>query len=178
MKKHLSSKTIAASVSTLVLSAGVNLSSTYSSTVVAAGSQPIVRVTTTQYQTQHRSTLVNGLEIFYREAGAVDALTILLLHGFPTSSHRFRNLIPALSDRFHVIVLDYLGFGNSDMPSVESHMCELLEQGFEAAVVKDATAAAQVAEGDGYESALVNFRFIANAAWKTEEAMQALAHAK
>ena len=52
---------------------------------------------------------------------------------------------------------------------VESHLRELLEQGFEVAVVKDATAAAQVAEGDGYAAALVNFRFIANAVWTTEE---------
>ncbi len=53
---------------------------------------------------------------------------------------------------------------------VESHLRELLEQGFEVAVVKDATAAAQVPEGDGYAAALVNFRFIANAVWTTEEA--------
>lgn len=56
----------------------------------------------------------------------------------------------------------------------ESHMRELLEQGFEVAVVKDATAAAQVEEGDGYAAALVNFRFIANAVWTTEEAKQAI----
>jgi len=60
----------------------------------------------------------------------------------------------------------------------ESHMRELLEQGFEVAVVSDATAAAQVAEGDGYQSALVNFRFIANAVWTTEEATQAIAQIK
>ena len=53
---------------------------------------------------------------------------------------------------------------------VESHLRELLEQGFEVAVVKDATAAAIVPDGNGYESALVNFRFIANAVWSTEEA--------
>jgi nicotinamidase-related amidase len=55
---------------------------------------------------------------------------------------------------------------------VEAHMRELLEQGFEVAVVKDATAAAKVPEGDGYASALVNFRFMANAVWNTEEAAQ------
>ena len=54
----------------------------------------------------------------------------------------------------------------------ESHMRELMEQGFEVAVVSDATAAAQVAEGDGYEAALVNFRFIANTVWTTEQATQ------
>ncbi len=60
----------------------------------------------------------------------------------------------------------------------ESHMRELLEQGFEVAVVSDATAAAIVEEGDGYQAALVNFRFIANTAWTTEEAVQNIKHAK
>ena len=60
----------------------------------------------------------------------------------------------------------------------ESHMRELMEQGFEVAVVSNATAAAQVAEGDGYQSALVNFRFIANTVWTTEQATQAIAQAK
>ena len=60
---------------------------------------------------------------------------------------------------------------------VESHLRELLEQGFEVAVVKDATAAAVVPDGDGYAAALVNFRFIANAVWTTEEATQAISNA-
>lgn len=67
--------------------------------------------------TMHKSVKVDGLDIFYREAGPKDAPTILLLHGFPTSSHMFRNLIPALSDRFHLVAPDYPGFGNSSMPS-------------------------------------------------------------
>ncbi len=62
---------------------------------------------------------VDGLDIFYREAGPVDAPTVLLLHGFPTSSHMFRNLIPALADQYHVVAPDYPGFGNSSMPSVD-----------------------------------------------------------
>lgn len=57
---------------------------------------------------------------------------------------------------------------------VESHMRELLEEGFEVAVVKDATAAAKVPEGDGYQAALVNFRYIANAAWTTRQAVEAI----
>jgi nicotinamidase-related amidase len=61
---------------------------------------------------------------------------------------------------------------------VESHMRELLEQGFEVAVVKDATAAAKIPDGNGYEAALVNFRFMANAVWTTEEAVAAMAPAK
>src|SRR5271163_2850162 len=60
--------------------------------------------------------LVDGLNIFYREAGDEAAPKLVLLHGFPASSHQYRNLIPALADRFHVIVPDYPGFGNSDMP--------------------------------------------------------------
>ncbi len=69
--------------------------------------------------TLHKTVEVDGLEIFYREAGPEDAPTILLLHGFPTSSHMFRNLIPALSDQFHLVAPDYPGFGNSSMPKVD-----------------------------------------------------------
>lgn len=68
--------------------------------------------------TTFRTVSLNGLNIFYREAGSRDNPTILLLHGFPTSSHMFRNLIPALSDRFHLVAPDYPGYGNSSMPSV------------------------------------------------------------
>ena len=66
--------------------------------------------------TTFRRAIVNGHGIFYREAGARDAPTILLLHGFPTSSHMFRNLIPSLADRYHVIAPDLPGFGFSDAP--------------------------------------------------------------
>jgi pimeloyl-ACP methyl ester carboxylesterase len=71
------------------------------------------------YVTLHRTVTVDGLDIFYREAGPQDAPTIVLLHGFPTSSQMFRNLIPALADRFHVVAPDYPGFGNSAMPSLQ-----------------------------------------------------------
>ncbi|MBP1881831.1 alpha/beta fold hydrolase [Sinorhizobium mexicanum] len=67
----------------------------------------------------HRTIDIDGLEIFYREAGRADAPTVLLLHGFPTSSHMFRNLIPALADRYHVVAPDYPGFGLSSMPARE-----------------------------------------------------------
>jgi len=70
-------------------------------------------------QTLHKTVKVDGVEIYYREAGPVDAPTILLLHGFPTSSHMFRELIPALSDRYHLIAPDYPGFGNSSQPSMD-----------------------------------------------------------
>jgi pimeloyl-ACP methyl ester carboxylesterase len=67
-------------------------------------------------QVRYRSASIDGIEIAYREAGRVDAPAILLLHGFPTSSHMFRNLIPALADRYHVIAPDYPGFGQSATP--------------------------------------------------------------
>jgi pimeloyl-ACP methyl ester carboxylesterase len=63
---------------------------------------------------------VNGLDIFYREAGAESAPVILLLHGFPTSSNMFRNLIPRLAGRFRVIAPDYPGYGQSSMPDHKS----------------------------------------------------------
>src|SRR5882672_2410428 len=64
----------------------------------------------------HRRATVDGINIFYREAGPITAPSILLLHGFPTSSHMFRNLIPALADRYHVVAPDLPGFGFSDAP--------------------------------------------------------------
>jgi pimeloyl-ACP methyl ester carboxylesterase len=65
----------------------------------------------------HRTATIDGLEVFYREAGDPEAPAVVLLHGFPTSSHMFRHLIPALADRYHVIAPDHIGFGQSAMPS-------------------------------------------------------------
>ncbi len=67
----------------------------------------------------HRYATVGGHRLFYREAGPQDAPTLVLLHGFPTSSFMFRDLIPRLADRYHVVAPDHLGFGLSDAPSVE-----------------------------------------------------------
>lgn len=69
------------------------------------------------FSVRYRTVKIDGQEIFYREAGPKDAPVILLLHGFPTSSHMFRNLIPALADKYRVIAPDYPGYGNSSMPS-------------------------------------------------------------
>jgi len=63
-----------------------------------------------------RIVTVNGVEIFYREAGSKDSPTILLLHGYPTSSHMFRNLMRDLADDYHLLAPDYPGFGNSEQP--------------------------------------------------------------
>src|SRR5271154_4089689 len=76
---------------------------------------------------------VDGFNVFYREAGPKDGPTILLLHGFPTSSHMFRDLIPLLADRFHVVAPDYPGFGYSSMPSPREfnytfdHLADVIE---------------------------------------------------
>ena len=73
----------------------------------------------TEYRIEYKTVKINGLDIFYREAGPKNSPTILLLHGFPTSSHMFRNLIQKLSDEFHLVAPDYPGYGNSSMPSVD-----------------------------------------------------------
>ncbi|MFZ1972598.1 MAG: alpha/beta fold hydrolase [Candidatus Acidiferrales bacterium] len=67
----------------------------------------------------YRTLNVDGLEIFYREAGPWDAPAVLLLHGFPSSSHMFRNLIPMLADKYHVVAPDFPGYGESSAPSVD-----------------------------------------------------------
>ncbi|MBD2100359.1 alpha/beta fold hydrolase [Leptolyngbya sp. FACHB-261] len=84
--------------------------------------------------TTFRTVSIDGLDIFYREAGSRSNPTILLLHGFPTSSHMFRNLIPALADKFHLVAPDYPGYGNSSMPTVDEfdytfdHLAEIMEK--------------------------------------------------
>jgi pimeloyl-ACP methyl ester carboxylesterase len=71
-------------------------------------------------QTYYRSAKIQGLNIAYREAGDPGSPKLVLLHGFPASSHQYRDLIPELATRFHVIAPDYPGFGNSDMPDPAS----------------------------------------------------------
>jgi len=76
----------------------------------------VVKVTNPTY---HKNIKVNGLNIFYREGGDINKPTILLLHGYPTSSHMFRNLITDLSVCYHVLAPDYPGFGRSDQPKIK-----------------------------------------------------------
>ena len=71
------------------------------------------------HSTHYRYAHIDGQQLFYREAGAADAPALVLLHGFPASSFMFRNLIPLLSDQYHVIAPDHLGFGLSSAPSAE-----------------------------------------------------------
>ncbi len=81
-------------------------------TITSFAGQPVNTVS-------YKTVTIDGLDIFYREAGNPKHPTILLLHGFPTSSHMFRDLIPALADRFHLIAPDYPGYGYSSMPAVD-----------------------------------------------------------
>jgi pimeloyl-ACP methyl ester carboxylesterase len=73
-----------------------------------------------QFPVHYNTARVNELDVFYREAGPQNAPVVLLLHGFPTSSNMFRNLIPRLASSFHVIAPDYPGFGQSSMPDREN----------------------------------------------------------
>ena len=75
-------------------------------------------MTQRDHRTHHRYAEIAGRQIFYREAGPKDAPAVVLLHGTPASSHMYRNLIPALADRYHVIAPDYPGFGHSERPPV------------------------------------------------------------
>ena len=70
--------------------------------------------------TTYQHATVKGLKLFYREAGSKALPTIVLLHGFPSSSHMFRDLIPQLAEKFHVIAPDYIGFGYSDAPAADN----------------------------------------------------------
>ncbi|MBD3886380.1 alpha/beta hydrolase [Phormidium tenue FACHB-886] len=74
------------------------------------------QTTSSQLSVKHRTIKIDGIEVFYREAGSADAPVLLLPHGYPCSSFQFRNLMPALADRWHLIAPDYPGFGYSATP--------------------------------------------------------------
>lgn len=94
------------------LAAGLLASSTVAAAAPPAGACPSIAIPVTHY----RTTTVDGVEIFYRAAGSLDRPALVLLHGFPTSSHMFRNLIPLLAGKYYVIAPDYPGFGHSAAP--------------------------------------------------------------
>jgi len=84
--------------------------------------------------TTYRTASVDGLKVFYREAGDPQAPVVLLLHGFPTSSHMYRELIPALADCYHVVAPDLPGFGFTEAPDRKTfkytfdHLAEVMER--------------------------------------------------
>ena len=81
----------------------------------------------------YKTEIVNGIEIFYREAGILNTSTFVLFHGFPSAGHMFRELIPMLAEKYHVVAPDYPGFGNSGIPDRSSfhytfeHISEMME---------------------------------------------------
>jgi pimeloyl-ACP methyl ester carboxylesterase len=85
-------------------------------------------------QVKYKTVKIEGLDIFYREAGSPADPTVLLLHGFPTSSQMFRNLIPQLAGRYHVVAPDYPGYGSSSAPAVDKfdytfdHLADIVDQ--------------------------------------------------
>jgi pimeloyl-ACP methyl ester carboxylesterase/nicotinamidase-related amidase len=102
---------------TLIAAAGLSLTNGMTSEVLAE--EPDITATVDTTAVRHRTMNIDGLDLFYREAGPIDAPTIVLLHGFPTSSHMFRDLIPQLADKYHVVAPDYPGYGSSSAPSID-----------------------------------------------------------
>lgn len=108
MKRHLAS-------ALALLAAGTSLAAPVAAYAQCAPNQPTLPGRSVPV-IHYKSETIDGVKVFYREAGPRDAPVLLLLHGFPTSSHMFRNLIPLLADRYRVIAPDYPGFGQSDAP--------------------------------------------------------------
>lgn len=99
-----------------VVAFAIAVSSASAQTMHSSGKKPVTAMSPATALVTYSSLKVDGLNIAYREAGDPASPKLVLLHGFPASSHQYRNLVPALADRFHVIAPDYPGFGNSDMP--------------------------------------------------------------
>ncbi|MBT5705175.1 MAG: alpha/beta hydrolase [Verrucomicrobia bacterium] len=128
-------KTFALIMAPVTFIAAITAFATVRSASTGEISQPISsRTAAVKKAVFHRTIKIEGQEIFYREAGDRDHPTVLLLHGFPTSSHMFRNLIPELAEQYHVVAPDYPGFGQSSMPSVDEfeytfdHLSDIIEQ--------------------------------------------------
>lgn len=122
----------------LLLIAAVTVScSLPSPQVIAQADVPAMQpaaATSTDSLLHYRTVEINGIKLFYREAGPADAPAVLLLHGFPASSFMYRDLIEQLAGRFHVIAPDYPGFGYSDAPSTQTfsytfdHLADITEK--------------------------------------------------
>ncbi len=151
------------------------------------------------YPTDHGWEFEGALEKLMHTIGMFDRKGALDTHGFEGSGADWlEQYKPYINDGATVVTSPHKVFGPETNDLVlqlrkrgidkvilagmsanlctESHMRELMEQGFEVVVVSDATAAAQVAEGDGYQAALVNFRFIANSVWTTDQAVEKIQH--
>ncbi|MEO1530631.1 MAG: alpha/beta hydrolase [Pseudomonadota bacterium] len=102
-----------------LLAAGTFLTALPTATPIAQAADTVAVAPTAVVE--HKTVTIDGLEIFYREAGDPSRPTILLLHGFPTSSQMFRNLIPELAERYHVLAPDYPGYGRSSMPAADAY---------------------------------------------------------
>jgi pimeloyl-ACP methyl ester carboxylesterase len=135
--------------------------------VMLASSQLLARVNGKEhpmkYPTLYRTTQIDGLSIFYREAGPKEAPTVLLLHGLPSSSRMFEPLLTRLSDRYHLVAPDYPGFGHSDWPDPKTflytfdHYAEIMNHFTEALALSRYTLYMQDYGGPvGFRMALVN----------------------
>jgi pimeloyl-ACP methyl ester carboxylesterase len=122
----------------IVLAIGI-LSLTLASSGIAKERTDSIESAATSTASEHNAVVyetieIDGVEIFYREAGPQNAPTLFLLHGYPTSSHMFRNLMRDLSDKYHTLAPDYPGFGRSEQPLMAEfaytfdHMAELMEK--------------------------------------------------
>src|SRR4051794_8280403 len=106
--------------------------------LISAAGKSSWRCSLMEYPTFYRTTQIDGLSIFYREAGPKDAPALLLLHGLPSSSRMFEPLFARLSDRYHLVAPDYPGFGHSDWPDPKNfaytfdHYAEIMNQFTEA----------------------------------------------
>ena len=110
-------KRIFTTIAALVVVAAVGMAATQiASSQDAKAAMPTTIAGEKPVEVHYRTIKVGDLDIFYREAGPKDAPAVLLLHGFPTSSHMYRNLIPQLADKYHVVAPDYPGYGQSSMP--------------------------------------------------------------
>ena len=102
------------------LALAIGLSALVSAMPLPAAAAPVTKQNVSAVSAISYHTVdIDGVKVFYREAGPKDAPTVLLLHGFPSSSHMFRNLIPKLADRYHVIAPDYPGYGQSAQPAMD-----------------------------------------------------------
>jgi pimeloyl-ACP methyl ester carboxylesterase len=152
---------------------------------------------------KYKKVTINGLDIFYREAGSRTNPTILLLHGFPTSSHMFRNLMVKLENKYHVIAPDYPGFGQSSMPPANEfdysfdNLAAIIESFIEAVELKQFSLylmdygapvgfriaskhpnriqALLIQNGNAYDEGLKDFWIPIKAYWKDPQSEEAIA---